>query len=294
MDERVGFAGESLADWQDDWQTGRRLSTRGRNKIALAAGMLSRSGEALGRFEGFIRYLMTNYGYAAGDFLEISYNSVQDAAGWRPIPYESTHCDVTLSDVTAQVGRCLRWYRSALPDDTRYHVIGYSLGGVALFEAAGALLFGEPDRWVGQLASVITLSAPLFGTDLGLEGDLLGALGFGALLPGGQGVRELVARGGDPQHRAAVERQAERLRSLGVQLLTLADPADIVVTPEDAIVAPASERGRYLVHGPRATGAGGAAVPLGHGPLLSDTLAWVRMAKLIGRQEPRAEVPDGG
>ena len=45
---------------------------------------------------------------------------------------------------------------------------------------------------------------------------------------------------------------------------------------------------RYLVSGPRASWTGGAGVPLGHGPLLSDTLAWVRMAKLIGRQEVRA------
>ena len=66
----------------------------------------------------------------------------------------------------------LRWYRAVLPDETRYHLIGYSLGGVALFEAAGALLFGEPDRWRGRIGSIITLAAPLFGTDLGLEGDL--------------------------------------------------------------------------------------------------------------------------
>ena len=238
----------------DDWQAGRRLSTRGRNKIALAARTLSRSGEALGRFDGFIRYLINTRGYEPGDFLEISYNSVQDAAGWRPAPYDSAHCDVTLKDVTAHVGRSLRWYRSVLPDETRYHLIGYSLGGVALFEAASALLFGEPDRWQGQIASLITLAAPLFGTDLGLEGDLLEALGFGALLPGGQGVKELVARGRDPQHRAVVERQAARLQSLGVHLLTLADPEDIVVTPSDAIIAPPHERDRYIVSGPRGAG----------------------------------------
>ena len=287
MSEQAGFTTDHLAEWLDDWQVGRRLSLRGRNKVVLAAGMLSRSGEALNRFAGFIRYLMTNFGYDAGDFLEISYNSVEDTDGWRPAPYESAHCDVTLKDVTAHVGRGLRWYRGVLPDDTRYHLIGYSLGGVALFEAAGALLFGEPDRWQGKLASLITLAAPLFGTDLGLEGDLLESLGFGALLPGGQGVRELVARGRDPNHRASVERQAARLRALGVNLLTLADRSDVVVTPEDAIIAPPFERDRHIVSGPRAGWTGGAGVPLGHGPLLGDTLAWVRMAKVIGPQEPR-------
>src|SRR3954469_9325806 len=136
MDERGGFADEGRADWLDDWQTGRRLNTRGRNKIVLAAGMLSRSGEAIERFDGFIRYLTTNHGYAAGDFLEISYNSVQDVEGWRPIPYDLSDCEAGLAEVTAHVGRGLRWYRAILPDDTRYHLIGYSLGGVTLFEAS--------------------------------------------------------------------------------------------------------------------------------------------------------------
>src|SRR4051812_10409082 len=191
--------------WLDDWQVGRRLSTRGRNKIVLAAGMLSRSGEALGRFSGFLRYLTTTHGYEQGDFLELSYNSMLDAGGWRPIPYDTIDCEASLSDVTMHVGRGLRWYRSVLPEDTRYHLIGYSLGGVALFEASGALLFGESDLWRGKIGSVITLSAPLFGTDLGLEGDLLNALGFGALLlPGGQSVQDLVERGSDPRHRAMV------------------------------------------------------------------------------------------
>jgi hypothetical protein len=255
--------------WADDWQAGRRLSTRGRNKIVLAAGMLSRSGEALNRFGGFVRYMMTSQGYEAGDFLELSYNSMLDADGWRPIPYDSVHCEAGLADVTAHVGRGLRWYRSVLPDDTRYHLIGYSLGGVSLFEAAGALLFG---------------------TDLGLEGDLLGALGFGSLLPNGVGVQELVTRGSDPLHRAKVERLAARLRSQGVNLLTLAAQDDLVVTPADAVIAPLHERDWYVLSNKNVVAFGGSSigVPLGHGPLLDNTLAWVRMAKLIGPQEPRS------
>lgn len=282
MDERVG--------WVDDWQAGRRLSTRGRNKIVLAAGMLSRSGEALDRFGGFLRYLTTSQGYEPGDFLELSYNSMLDAAGWRPIPYDSVHCEAGLADVTAHIGRGLRWYRSVLPDDTRYHLIGYSLGGVSLFEAAGALLFGEPDRWQGRIGSVITLAAPLFGTDLGLEGDLLGALGFGSLLPNGVGVQELVTRGSDPLHRAKVERLAARLRSQGVNLLTLAAQDDVVVTPADAVIAPLHERDWFVLSNKNVVAFGGSSigVPLGHGPLLDNTLAWIRMAKLIGPQEPRS------
>lgn len=275
--------------WVEDWQTGRHISTRGRKKIVLAAGMLSRSGEALDRFGGFLRYLVTNHGYEAGDFLEASYQTRQDAAGWRPVPYEIEHCEASLAEATAHIGRSLRWYRSALPDDTVYHLIGYSLGGVALFEAAGALLFGEPERWQGRIGSLSTLAAPLFGADLGLEGDLLGALGLGALLPSGTSVQELIARGSDPLHRATVERLAERLRSRGVSLLTLADQNDVVVTAADAVIAPPHERDWHVLDNTNVVmlGGGGMGVPLGHGPLLNNTLAWVRIAKIVGRQEPR-------
>ncbi len=284
-----GGTGTPLSD-RDDWHPGRRISARGRKKIVLAAGMLSRSGEALRQFDGFVRYLENTLGYTRGDVLEVSYNSVSAAQGlgtaegddWRPAPYDTRHCDVSLRDVSAQAGRTLRWYRSRLPDDTEYHLIGYSLGGVALFESAGALLLGEAERWHGRLRSLTTLSAPLFGADLGVEGELLGSLGVGALLPGSVSVRELLGRGRSPEHRALVERLAARLRASGVRVLTLADAQDIVVTPEDAIIAPPRERERYVLSGPRAPSSG-----LGHGPILSNTLAWVRMAKQLGPQEPR-------
>lgn len=289
MDEGAGGSrGGPLPDWLDDWQSGRRLNTRGRNKIALAAGMLSRTGEALQRFDGFLRHLMTNFGYEPGDFLEISYNTVADVEGWRPIPYDTSHCESSLTDVIAHVGRGLRWYRARLPDDTRYHLIGYSLGGVALFESAAALLFGEPERWQGRIGSLTTLSAPLFGTDLGVEGDLLRLLGFETLLPSGMGVQELVQRGSDPLHRAKVERLADRLRGQGVKLLTLAAEDDVVVTPADAVIAPPHERAWHVLSSRNVVSfGGGTGLPLGHGPLLNNTLAWVRMAKLIGPQEPR-------
>lgn len=76
------------AAWVDDWQPGRRISTHGRKKIVLAAGLLSRSGEALDRFGGFLRYLVTSHGFGPGDFLEASYQTRQDADGWRPVPYD--------------------------------------------------------------------------------------------------------------------------------------------------------------------------------------------------------------
>lgn len=270
-----------------DWQLGRQIDTGGRKKIVLASGIMSRSGEAIRQLGGFTRYLQGSFGFVEGDFVETSYHSEAVGGTWRPAPYEPRHLEVSLTEGIGQVTRSLRWYRALLPDDTRYHLIGYSLGGVALFEAAANLVEGEPDRWRGRLGSVITLSAPLYGADLGVEGDLLGAFGLGTLLPRGRAVAEIIARGRDPAHRARVERQAAGLRGSGVQVLTLADPEDVVVTPDDAVIAPPAERERYVVSGPRVPLGEVGTNPLGHGPLLRNTLAWVRMARLIGPQEPR-------
>ena len=271
----------------DDWLPGRQISLRGRKKVVLASGVMSRTGEALRQFDGFIRYLENNFSYVRGDVLEVSYDSEPESGGRRPVPYEPHHCEVSLKDGTLQVIHSLRWYRARLPEDTVYHLIGYSLGGVTLFGAAALLVEAEPERWRGRLGSVITLSAPLFGSDLGIEGDLLGALGFDALLPQGEAIRELIARGSSPEHRARIERQAERLRAFGAELLTLADAEDVVVTPSDAIVAPPADRDRYVLSGPRVPSGGIGGNPFGHGPLLRNTLAWVRMARLIGPQEIR-------
>ena len=280
---RIGSA-TSLADWQP----GRRIDTRGRKKIVLATGIMSRSGEARRQFGGFTRYLETSFGYSEGDFLEASYNSQAVGSSWQPVAYDPSHCSASLSRGSEQVARSLRWYRALLPDDTEYHLIGYSLGGVALFGAAVSLTSAEPERWRGRLSSLITLSAPLFGADLGLEGELLGALGLGVLLPAGEAIREVIVRGGSSAHRAQVEHEAARLRAFGVRILTLADVDDVVVTPEDAIIAPPGERDQYVLAGPRVPLGEPGNNPFGHGPLLRNTLAWVRMARLIGPQEPRA------
>ncbi len=270
----------------DDWLPG-PSGQHGWAAEDRAGLFMSRTGEALRQFDGFLRYLESNFGYVRGDILEVSYHSEVAADGRRPAPYEPRHCELSLKEGTLQVSHSLRWYRARLPDDTIYHLIGYSLGGVALFGAAALLTEAEPDRWRGRLGSLTTLSAPLFGADLGVEGDLLAALGFGALFPQSQAIRELIARGSSPEHRARIERQAERLRAFGIQLQTLADAEDVVVTPADAIIAPPGERERYVLSGPRVPASLGGRNPFGHGPLLGNTLAWVRMARLIGPRETR-------
>lgn len=54
------------------------------------------------------------------------------------------------------------------------------------------------------------------------------------------------------------------------------------------MIAPPRERDWHVLNNRNVVSlSGGQGVPLGHGPLLNNTLAWVRMAKLIGPQEPR-------
>ncbi|MFN8524140.1 MAG: hypothetical protein U0821_13660 [Chloroflexota bacterium] len=271
----------------EDWPGGRLLDPRGRKKIVLADGLLSQTGSATDKLDGFIRYLQNNFGFQRSDVLEITYHGVQAPAGWRPLPYESRHCEAPIAQLVRHVAQTLQWYAERLPPDTSYHLIGYSLGGVAMFEAASQIL----PQWVahrrGRLESVATLSAPLFGADLGAEGELLGALGLGALVPGGAAVRETIARGRSPAHRARIEQEARSLKSAGVQLLTLADSNDVVVTPEDAIIAPPAERASFVLSGPRLPGDSSQKNPFGHGPIVSNTLGWVKMARQIGQQSGR-------
>ena len=282
---------ESIADWF----SGQRIDLRGRKKVLRAAGILSRTGDAARQLGGFSRYLQREYGYVAGDFLEVSYRGRLSGSEWTPVPYEQVDCDVPLAQSTAEVIRQLRWYDARLPLDLELHLIGYSLGGVVLFGAAVGLLREEPARWRDRLRSLITLASPHFGSDLGIEGELLGMLGLGAIfLPDGPVARELCALGGSAEHRARIEREADFLRRSGLRLLTLADEFDTVVTPEDAVIASPEERQRYVLASSRAR-IGGAyeGAVLGHGPLLDNPKAWRMMAEVIGPQEPRLRTASG-
>ena len=284
-----------MPDTVADWISGQLIDLRGRKKVLRAAGILSRTGDAARQLGGFSRYLQREHGFVAGDFLEVSYRGRLSGSEWSPVPYEQVDCDVPLAQSTAEVTRQLRWYDARLPVDLELHLIGYSLGGVVLFGAAVALLREEPVRWRDRLRSLITLASPHFGSDLGIEGELLGMLGLGAIfLPGGPVARELCALGGSSEHRARIEREADFLQRSGLRLLTLADEFDTVVTPGDAVIAPPAERPRYVLASSRAR-IGGAyeGAVLGHGPLLDNPKAWRMMAEVIGPQEPRLRTASG-
>jgi hypothetical protein len=272
-----------------DWNGGRLISLAGRKKVLWAAGVMSRTGDASAQFRGFQRYLENGHGFSSGDFLELSYRARFSGGEWVPVSYQQADCDVPLERSSAQAAHALRWYDTRLPRDVELHLVGYSLGGVVLFRAVSELLTRERAHWPGRLRSLSTLSSPHFGTDLGIEGELLGLFGLGSiLLPGDSVARELCTLGGDPRHRARVERDAQQLRGAGVRLLTLADEFDTVVTPDDAVIASPSEQSRFVLSSPRSRlGGRYADAVLGHGPLIDNPRAWALMAEVIGRQQPR-------
>jgi pimeloyl-ACP methyl ester carboxylesterase len=284
------MADESIADWLE----GQRIDLRGRKKVLRAAGVLSQTGDAARHLGGFSRYLQRSRGFASGDFLELTLRGAGTDADWRPAAYRPGDSEAPLSESTALVVRQLRWYDARLPVDQQLHLIGYSLGGVLMLRAAAGLIEQDASTWGQRLRSLITLASPHFGCDLGPEGDLLGLFGFGSLLPGGEVVRELCALGSDSRHRPQVERQARLLRRAGVQLLTLADENDVVVTPDDAIIAPPFERARCAFSSSRSRQGGvyGDAI-FGHGPLLDNPKAWALMAETIGHQEPSLRTASG-
>lgn len=178
----------------------------------------------------------------------------------------------------------LCWYDARLPLDQELHLVGYSLGGVLLFQTLVTVLGEEPDRWQRRVRSLSTLSSPHFGCDLGLT----------AFLPGGPAARELCALGSDPDHRTRVMAAAARLRQRGIRLLTLAEEYDVVVTPEDAVIAPPDERGRFVLTTSRVAlgGVYGDALH-GHGLLLNNPRAWRLVAENIGLQEVSPEDAQG-
>jgi pimeloyl-ACP methyl ester carboxylesterase len=278
-----------------DWIDGRTIDLRGRKKIVRAAGVLSKTGDAERQLLGFGRHLERQHGYSRGDFLELSYRGRIANGAWQPAPYQAADAEAPLAESTAMAVRQLRWYDVRLPDDLELHLVGYSLGGLVLFRAAAALLAEHSAHWAARIRSVVTLASPLFGSDLGPEGDLLNLFGLDTLLlPGGAIGRELCALGRDPAHRTQIEREAEQLRRAGVRLLTLGDVNDTVVTPEDSVIAPAAERSRYVLSSSRALQGGiYAEAVLGHGPLLENPQAWALMAETIGPQEPRLRTASG-
>jgi hypothetical protein len=259
----------------------------GRTKIVLLGGIGTHTGDAEVSFAGLIRYLAERGGYdPRRDILEGSYTGVEQDGRWRPSPYIPADTRRPLIDQAEAFAGCLDWYRQRLPGGTRLCVLGYSLGGVVGIDGATLAVARDREAWHDRLSAVLTMAAPVRGCSVGAlvnwawlitaEPDGLGAAG-----------RDLGERWKDQAEQSRLLRRAAFLRAAGARVLTLVDPDDSVVRPEEGLLpAPGEALPDLQVH-TSITRPGS----LGHGAILDEPAIWRRVLDVIG---PQATVPGSG
>jgi hypothetical protein len=238
--------------------------------VVCLAGAGSQSGRAVEVLDGIIRYLIVAGRYVRDDFVESSYQTTVEGI---PLPYDGTHSTDTLDLAVVAVARHVRWLRRK--HRRRLHLLGWSLGGVVLFEAAVATIDADP-AWASAYGSIVTLASPLLGSDL--DGiDLIGSFAAG---PVGA---ELTQRAADDAEKHRIRQDAERLRAAGIRLVTIAAEEDAVVTPEDALLpAVGPEPGAYILRPRSRPNAPYLESILGHGALPNDPTCWRHVLNALG------------
>jgi hypothetical protein len=277
------------------WRPGHFVWPTGRTKLVLLGGIGTRTGDTDRSFGGMVRYLAARGNYdPQRDVLEASYAGMESGGVWRPAPYVPADTRRPLIDVAEAVAGCLDWYRQRLPTETRLILLGYSMGGVAGLDGATLAVARDRQAWRDRLGAVVTLAAPIRGCSVGglvnwawlvtAEPDGLGAAG-----------RDLDARWRDAEEQVRLARRAAFLRSAGTRVLTLVDPQDSVVRPEEGLLPAPGESSADLQIPTTVTRPGS----LGHGAILDEPAAWRRVLGVIGPQRdvsrsafrvPRTEV----
>jgi hypothetical protein len=255
--------------------------------VVLLGGLNSHTGETERSFSGLVTFLAQHGGYdPRRDVLEATYAGTDVNGTWRPASYLQSDTRKSLIDMAEAVAGCLDFYRQALPEPTRLCLVGYSMGGVVGLDGATLSVARDRHAWRGRLRAVVTLSAPLHGSSVGTlvnwawlvtgEPEGLGAAGD-----------DLQARWKDAEEQARLARRADFLRSQGARVLTLADPDDSVVRPEEALLPAAGETLSDLQVRTGLTRPGS----LGHGAILDEPAVWRRILAAVGHQSAEGRPP---
>lgn len=267
-------------DLVPSWRPGRFVSPRGRTKLVVLGGLGSRTGDAERAFGGLAGFLAARAGYdPRRDILEASYAGRQVAGRWQPRPFTAADTRQPLMDSAEAVAGSLEWYRDVLPPSARLCLVGFSLGGVVALDGATLAVARDRAGWQDRLLGVVTLASPLHGCNAGpliqwawlgtTDADPLGVVG-----------EELDRRWSDPQERERVERRAAFLRASGATVLTLSNPDDAVVRPDEALLPGPGERPQDLLVQTDRVLPGS----LGHGSLRDEPAVWRRILALMGPQ----------
>jgi pimeloyl-ACP methyl ester carboxylesterase len=262
------------------WRPGHYVWPGGSTKVVILGGLSTRTGDAEHAFSGLIQYLARRGGYdPRRDVLEGTFAGAEENGAWRPQVFGKSDTRRPLIDMAEAFAGCLDFYRKSLPDTTRLSIVGYSMGGVVGLDGATLAVARDREAWRGRLGAVVTLAAPLHGSSVGAlvnwawlvtgEPEGLGAAG-----------EDLDARWKDPEEQTRLARRAAFLRSTGVRVLTLTDPDDSVVRPEEALLAAPGESLTDLQVATTLRRPGS----LGHGAILDEPLIWRRVLAAIGPQ----------
>jgi hypothetical protein len=269
------------------WRPGHFVWPTGGTHLVILSGISSSTGDAERQMAGLLDYLARHGGYdPRRDVLEATYAGGEVGGYWEPRPYTPLDTRRPLIDAAEAVAGCLDWYLQALPPDARLSVIGYSLGGVVALDGATLAVARDRAAWQGRLGAVVTLASPLRGCSVGalvnwawlITADLEGL---------GDAGRDLDARWRDPAEQTRLERRAAFLRAAGARVLTLVDPDDSVVRPEEGLVAAPGESLRQLEVQTQVRKPGS----LGHGGILDEPTTWQRVLQAVGPQVAASSGP---
>lgn len=240
--------------------------------VVYLGGAGSKSGSAGTVFRPITSYLEAAGGYLPDDFVEASYRVALDGA---PLPYAPEDTAVPLNVSVGRLARSLQWFRQ---QGRRLQLIGWSLGGVVVFDALARLLAEDPG-WGRHVGALVTLASPLLGCDV--DGfDLLGAVAAG------DAGRNLCQRAASDGERERVRADAARIRSAGIRLVTLAAEEDAVVTPADALLPSSGpDPSAFILRPRRRRGATDFASLSGHFDLPNDPVTWRRVFDALGPAE---------
>jgi hypothetical protein len=267
------------------WRPGHFVWPGGRTKLVLLGGLSTRTGDAERSFSAMIRFLAERGGYnPRRDVLEGTFAGAEQNGAWQPTVYGRSDTQRPLIEMAEALAGCLDFYRQALPPPTQLSVIGYSMGGVVAFDGATLAVARDREGWRGRLRAVVTIAAPLHGSSVGA------LVNWAWLVTGepeglGQAGEDLDARWKDSDEQARLARRAAFLRSSGVRVLTLSDPDDSVVRPEEALLPAPGESVSDLQISTTLTRPGS----LGHGAILDEPATW---RKVLGTLE--SQTSDGG
>ena len=270
------------------WRAGHYVWPGGCTKLVLLGGLNSRTGDAELAFGGMLRFLAERGGYdLRRDVLEGTFAGTDGSKGWRPANYTPADTRRSLIDMAEAMAGCLDFYRDALPAETRLCVLGYSLGGVVGLDGATLAVARDRHAWRGRLSAVVTLAAPLHGSSVG---GLVNWAWLATGEPAGLGAagEDLDARWRDAEEQVRLSRRAAFLRAEGARVLTLADPDDTVVRPEEALLPAPGEMIADLQVSTQITRPGS----LGHGAILDEPTVWRRVLAAIGVQNASRAVAD--